>query len=381
MTPQTILSYYPTYAVLDEVRSLGNYSELNIFVDLKNALQSLYMKHAIDNIVELSKKSNTIDSSIVSSVLSFLSFHKLYSLKRENLKIRYYLFFESGRSYYHQNLSKKYKISRKIDDLYGLDKDSRDLFFSVVQNNLMMIEKLGNRIPDTKVYRLLNLEADFVPYYLIRNKLVPSGDGIGNIIYSNDHDEYQCVNENTSVYVRLGFMKRLVKKGEVMKTYLKTDTTLPDSNLPLAMSVIGCSGDDVDGIQNIGSKRYLDIAQDLLKLVGGIDLLYENVVKGNPIFDFGSIQNMNKYLEKVVQEELQKKTVSMNLKLTSFEVLSRILDDPSDTEMIKRRKYLEEISGNSNIVPLDSLKKALEMNKVFLEENTLDLIYYKKSQE
>ena len=49
--------------------------------------------------------------------------------------------------------------------------------------------------------------------------------------------------------------------------------------------------------------------------------------------------------------------------------------------MTKRRKYLEEISRNSNIVPLDSLKKALEMNKVFLEENTLDLIYYEKSQE
>ena len=319
MHPSSILSYYPTYAVLDEVRSLGNYSELNIFVDLKNVLQSLYMKHAIDNIVELSKRSNTIDSSIVSSVLSFLSFHKLYSLKRENLKIRYYLFFESGRSYYHQNLSKKYKISRKIDDLYGLDKDSRDLFFNVVQNNLMMIEKLGNKIPDTKVYRLLNLEADFVPYYLIRNKLVPTGKGVGNIIYSNDHDLYQCVDENTSVYVRLGYLKRLVKKGEVMKTYLKSDTNLPDSNLSLAMSVIGCGGDDVDGIQNIGSKRYLDIAQDLLKLVGGTDLLYENVVKGNPIFYFSSIQNMNKYLEKVVQEELQKKTVSVNLKLTSFE--------------------------------------------------------------
>ena len=376
MHPSSILSYYPTYAVLDEVRSLGNYSELNIFVDLKNVLQSLYMEHAIKNIVELSKKSNTIDSSIVSSVLTFLSFHKLYSLKRENLKIRYYLFFESGRSYFHLNLSKKYKISRQIDDLYGLDKEGRDLFFSVVQNNLMMIEKLCNRIPDTKVYRLLNLEADFIPYYLIRNKLVPTGEGIGNIVYSNDHDMWQCVNENTSVYVRSGFIKKLVKKGEVMKTYLKTDIDLPDDNLSLAMSVIGCGGDNVDGIYGIGSKHYSEIAQDLIKMVGGTDLLYENVVKGNPIFDPNLQTNQNKYICKIVQEELEKKTISINLKLTGFEVLSRIIDDPSDTEMIKRKKRIEEISKGSDIVPLESLRKALEMNKVYLEENTLDLIYY-----
>ena len=376
MHPSSILSYYPTYAVLDEVRSLGNYSELNIFVDLKNVLQSLYMEHAIKNIVELSKKSNTIDSSIVSSVLTFLSFHKLYSLKRENLKIRYYLFFESGRSYFHLNLSKKYKISRQIDDLYGLDKEGRDLFFSVVQNNLMMIEKLCNRIPDTKVYRLLNLEADFIPYYLIRNKLVPTGEGIGNIVYSNDHDMWQCVNENTSVYVRSGFIKKLVKKGEVMKTYLKTDIDLPDDNLSLAMSVIGCGGDNVDGIYGIGSKHYSEIAQDLIKMVGGTDLLYENVVKGNPIFDPNLQTNQNKYICKIVQEELEKKTISINLKLTGFEVLSRILDDPIDTEMIKRKKHIEEISKDSDIVPLESLRKALEMNKVYLEENTLDLIYY-----
>jgi hypothetical protein len=110
--------------------------------------------------------------------------------------------------------------------------------------------------------------------------------------------------------------------------------------------------------------------------VGGTDLLYENTVKGNSIFNTNIHTNQNKYLEKVVQEEQEKKTISINLKLVSFEVLSRVLDDPGDTEMIKRKKYIEEISRGSDIVPLDSLKKALEMNKVYLEENTLDLIYY-----
>ena len=52
------------------------------------------------------------------------------------------------------------------------------------------------------------------------------------------------------------------------------------------------------------------------------------------------------------------------------------MDDPLDTEMIKRRKYIEEVSTGGDVVPLDSLKKALEMNRVCLEENVLDIIYY-----
>jgi len=88
------------------------------------------------------------------------------------------------------------------------------------------------------------------------------------------------------------------------------------------------------------------------------------------------LTSKNKYIVKAIQEEQEKGTVSKNLKLTSFEVLSRFLDDPTDTEMLKRRKYIEEVSSSFVIVPLESLKKALEMNKVFLEENTLDIIYY-----
>ena len=55
MHPSSLLSYYPTYAILDEIVSYGNYKKLNIFMDLKNNLQSTYMEHAILNILENSK--------------------------------------------------------------------------------------------------------------------------------------------------------------------------------------------------------------------------------------------------------------------------------------------------------------------------------------
>ena len=110
------------------------------------------------------------DTSVFSSLISFLAFHKRYSLNR-GVKIKYYIFFESGKSYYHLNICKKYKIGRRIDDLYGLDHEKRELFFKVLNANYDMIENACNKIPDIKVVRLQNLEADFIPYYLIRNKL------------------------------------------------------------------------------------------------------------------------------------------------------------------------------------------------------------------
>jgi hypothetical protein len=40
------------------------------------------MEHAIINIIENSKDSRFIDTSIFSSLISFLSFHKIYGMKR-----------------------------------------------------------------------------------------------------------------------------------------------------------------------------------------------------------------------------------------------------------------------------------------------------------
>ena len=127
MHPSSLLSYYPTYAILDEIASFGNYKKLNIFIDLKNTLQTTYMKHAIENIIDSSKKSRYLDTSVFSALISFLSFHKIYGVKR-GIDTNFIIFFETGQSFYHKNIDKSYKISRRIDNLYGIDKVDRDLF-------------------------------------------------------------------------------------------------------------------------------------------------------------------------------------------------------------------------------------------------------------
>ena len=145
MHPSSLLSYYPTYAILDEIVSYSNYNKINIFVDLKNCLQTLYMEHAIVNVIENTLQVNYVDTSVFSSVISFLSFHKLYSLKR-NIEVNFYIFFERGQSYYHKNISSKYKISRRIDDLYGLPVEKREAFFKIIIGISIHTGSIYNRI-------------------------------------------------------------------------------------------------------------------------------------------------------------------------------------------------------------------------------------------
>ena len=333
------------------------------------------MEHAIVNIVANSKKSKYIDSSIFSSLISFLSFHKIYSVKR-GIDIDFFVFFESGISYYHQNISKQYKISRKIDDLYGLDKEDRDLFYKVLNGNFQLIEKACNKMPNIKVVRVPNLEADFVPYYLLTRGLVERGNGIGNIIYSNDHDLWQCADNDIVIFSKSGKRKKLIKRGTIMSELLKKEVDFPDQYLPLAMSIIGDSGDDVTGVKNVGPARFLTMFDELVSLVGPMRDVYDKVEKGEEIFSSNTGNIQNKFLKEVVESELKHKTISKNLKLVSFELISRALDNPMKTEMIDKRNVITSIIKDDSVAPRDSMRKALEMSGVFLEQSSIDFIYY-----
>jgi hypothetical protein len=370
-----ILSYYPTYSILDEVLTSGNYNTLNLYIDLKNALQSLFMQHCILEIVDNTLTSGRTDSSIFESVLHFISFHKIYAARR-NIKINYFLFMETGKSNYHLNISKKYKISRRIDDLYGLDREKRDLFFNTTQKNYMLLEKALNKMPDIKVIRLPFLEADFVPYYLISRNLVNTSDNVGHVIYSNDHDLLQCLRDNVYVFVKVPKVKKLVKKGQALKSYLKFEKNCPDEYLPLVMAIIGDPGDDVEGIKGIGGKTVEKIIDEVVELVGGMENLYQNVKKGKSIFNPNLGKNPNKYIRTIQEKEEKEKTISNNLKLVSFELLSRYLDDPDTTEMLEKRKIIEDILANDEIIELECMRGALEKSRVYLTDGILDNIYY-----
>ncbi len=376
MHPSSIISYYPTYDLLDEIiSSSSKCNGLNIFIDLKNVMQTLYMEHAIINVVENTIKSGFIDTSLFISLISFLSFHKLYSVKR-NIDVNFYVFFETGESYYHKNISKKYKISRRIDTLYGLDHEKRELFFSVVQKNLLLVEKCLNLVPNVNVIRLQNMEADFIPYFLITRKLVDSEKYV-NIVYSNDHDLLQCIDDNTFVFFKARNKKRIIKKNEVMKFFFKKDDfNFPDSYLSLSMSIIGDSGDDIDGIKKIGPKLLSQILDELVSMVGGIKHLQNNVVDGNKIFTNGSEETTNKYIREIILLENNENIISRNMRLIDFEVISREFENPKTTEILDKRNQLFSLFKNKNVAPLQVLEGALKKSNIYFDLDDLSNLYF-----
>ncbi len=375
MHPSSLLSYYPTYAILDEIASYGNYKTLNIFIDLKNTMQTTYMEHAIINIVAASKKSKYLDTSVFSSLISFLSFHKIYGMKR-GMNINFSIFFETGQSYYHKNIDKNYKISRRIDDLYGLDRQDRELFFSILHANYQLVEKACNKMPGIKVIRLPNLEADFVPYYALTRGLIKKESGVGNVVYSNDHDLWQCLSDDVFIFSKAAKFKKIHKQGKVMSMFLKRDVDIPDEYLPLAMAVIGDVGDDVTGVKSVGLVGFIETFDQLIALTGDMDCIYDKVEKGKDLIDPIPQSIVNKKLRLIVDAEVQKKTISKNLKLVSFELISRALDNPSSTEMIDKRKIVEtQYLAEREVYPLESMKKALEKNGVFLTESSIYFLY------
>lgn len=374
MHPSSLLSYYPNYNLLDEIVSYGNYKKLTIFIDLKNTLQTTYMEHAIINILENSKQMRFMDTSIFSSLISFLSFHKIYGMKR-GIDIDFIIFFETGHSYYHQNISKQYKISRKIDDLYGLERADRELFWKILHNNFRLIDQACNKIPGVKVIRLPHLEADFIPYYLLSRKKVLYDGTVGYILYSNDHDMWQCAAKDSYIFSKAGKNKKIIKAGNIMSRFLKKPCEYEDIYLPLAMAVIGDPGDDVTGIDNVGPARFLEILPQLVALTGSMGEIYKKVENGKKLIDPIPPSISNKYLQKVVDAEVSKNIISNNLKLVSFELISRAIDNPSTTEMIEKRKLIEKILNEKEIYPLESIKTALLKTGVYLEESSIDFLY------
>jgi 5'-3' exonuclease len=260
--------------------------------------------------------------------------------------------------------------------LYGLDKKDKDLFYETLQANFQLIERACNRFPRVWVVQLPNLEADFIPYYILKKNYLNRGEGIGNIIYSNDHDLWQCLDRDVVIFSKAGKTKKIVKQGNVLSRFLRKPTEIPDEYLPLAMSVIGDVGDDVTGVSGVGPARFLEIFEQLTSMTGSMNQIYDNIENKRDIFSFIPESIQNKHLKNVVDAEVNENVISKNLKLVSFEMISRALDNPSSTEMIDKRKIIEKVFlSDRETSTADAMKQALSMAGVFLEEASLDLLY------
>ena len=219
-----------------------------------------------------------------------------------------------------------------------------------------------------------NFEADFIPYYLTTRGLVKSDNNTANIIYSNDHDMYQCINDHCYQYFKTPKCKKIIKKGNIMKEYLKEECNFPDTWFPLAMSILGDAGDCVDiACKGFGPKNLIKVLEQLVSLTGGIEQIYEKVHTGQPIFETNTLLNGNKILPKIIEVEAG---IIKNLKLVSFEVISKMIDDPPSTEMVERKDQIYNIIQDNEYASMDVMIKALNKSGIIVDEEIFSNLYY-----
>ena len=81
-------------------------------------------------------------------------------------------------------------------------------------------------------------------------------------------------------------------------------------------------------------------------------------------------------MKTIVDNEIENKTIEKNLQLVSFEMISRALENPRTTELMDKRKIIEDAFLDDKKIPSSAaMKKALEMAGVFLEEASIDFLY------
>lgn len=380
MHPFSIMSFYPTYEILDSIVYRGNYEQINLFIDLKNTMKTIFIEECIREIVNLNKKSNGIDTSIFSSIIPFLAFHKFYCARR-GIDINFYLFLESGDSSYHKNINENYKVSRKVKSDSIITESERREFTKVFESNAKLIEGALNRIPDVHVFKLNNIEADFIPHYLIsRNKVNKNN---ANLIYSNDHDLWQCCrNDNTFIFSK-GYKKKkeIIEYKNIMKKLLKMETNIPNDAFTLAMSIIGDKGDDIDGVSNIGPKSFNKVGERLIELLGGIPNLINNIKEGKSIIYEDRIIDEENKLNKILDSEWKHNTITNNMKQIDFEIISYFVENELSHSLSVVKNQIDSIIYNKENSSFDALYRALVKNKVFFQDEDLELVFWRKEPQ
>lgn len=366
MNINSIIPYYPTYQILDNIISEDK-KFINLFIDLKACATGLFVKDIISEIIDNTDISNTIDTSIFSSLLFMLIYHKKYSLKK-NKKIRFLIFSEMGGSYYHKNIFKKYKANRHINDFYLLDMASMEKLNNIVKKNILLMEKFLNKFPNVYYFNMRNLEADFIPYFLIKYTNISKDDFFVNIIYSSDHDMKQCLSlPNTKIYQRKRNSNNILSEGMAIQSEIKNKKKydrIDDKYFPLFLSIVGDSSDEIPGINGIGPARCIKILPDVIKIFGDIEDIEKNIMENG---------NLKSHSDDVKNKVIDEDIIVRNLKLISFNILSQKILNSSKEYFANNKKYIKSILKKEEILNPDNIIELLiKMNIDFYEDD----IYY-----
>jgi len=381
---EQLINYYPKQYLLDELLTVNSDCDhINFFFDLKNIMQTVYLEFAIRYMINDSQAKGSISSMIFEAFVAFIGFHKDYIVSRGKT-CKFYVFFETGDSGYHKRLDKQYKANRSIDKAFGLDEKELRFNREIWQKNLILIEKAGSKLPDVTVIHLKNLEADFIPYYLMSRNKVRTDDKTLNLTYSTDHDLYQntLVGNKSYNYYRRRQNFKILDKHQIVRNFSKDKKSIKVFSdykyYPLLIAMCGDPGDNVAiPIKRAGVVRINKIVEEFAEICGGMEKIYEiasNLSNDELISEtvVNSLDIKNILLRKFVVDN---KKVLLNLRLMSFEILSRVLDNQPTGTMLELRNHIDDMLDKKTTANMEPLVESLNRIKVYPEKKHMLKVY------
>jgi hypothetical protein len=356
MSIAQLFNYYPKYEYLDNILSATGKKKLTIYVDLKGCMGSLFQEWAAKYLIEQSRRGSA-DPSVFAATLEFISWHKLYARKRR-IDLNMIFFFESGDSGYHKNLLSTYKGNRDLSSYFDIDSQDLDLYVKVKNKNFDLIDKVCNKIPNVSVIRLKFLEADFTPWF-VHNNLLKCPDDCANVIYAQDKDMLQCLNENTFQFYKHYKTHKIIDKDDVYSHYFKTslDWNFDPEYFYLVLAIDGDISDNFGGVKGIGPKTLIKCLPDFLDTLDEPYVLAEKVKRGESIFKKG-IGTNNKFIQKLMVKE---DIINRNIKLASYRILSDHVDSGYPLNNVERKKHMiDRVENDQKIRNGNVLYEALD---------------------
>lgn len=359
----------------------------HFYIDLKGCLRNIYLEEVIAQIYNLSSK-NEANFFILRSIFQFIQNINIWMKEVPHIKYSFIFFMENHSSVIHDIESDGlYKLNRNNFTFRMIDSSIYDEFTKVRDLNFKIWNTMSNFIPRVKNIALERLEADFIPYFIIKYYNFPEKENTANLIFSSDKDLHQCLYlPNTYQFIKKSSRSKtgtdlFLNDDNYMSSYFKDvkniDEHISSDLFPFILSIQGDSSDNVIGFKGCGKKYAY---QTLLKLFSNsnykdlnmktiINDLFFNKDKNNSFSFINDLCNLIKSRETLTMNDKVKR-IKSNLKLTSFEYLSQLLLNKNNLLTESYDTYQKHLITDISDESLNIVQKNLQ-NSEMLKYNEL----------